>query len=47
MGRSVGDRYECEQCGAALVYEKACPCQSDDEHAEICCSKQMKQVVQA
>lgn len=44
MSRNVGERYVCEQCGAQLVYEKACPCPEGMKHAEICCGKQMKQV---
>lgn len=46
MARSVGDRYVCEKCGAALVYEKACPCGTNPSHAEICCGEQMKPVSQ-
>jgi hypothetical protein len=42
MARSVGDRYVCEKCGAALVYEKACPCPEGGMHSEICCGQQMK-----
>ncbi|QZY46978.1 hypothetical protein [Mycolicibacterium austroafricanum] len=44
MPRSVGDRYECKECGAVLVYEKACPCSPDMEHREVCCEKPMTQV---
>lgn len=43
MARSIGDRYECTECGAALVYEKACPCPPEMEHREVCCGKQMTQ----
>ncbi len=41
MSRSEGDRYVCENCGAALVYEKPCPC-NEGTHSEICCGEQMK-----
>ena len=44
MPRKVGDRYVCEECGAQLVYEKACPCPEGMPHSEICCGKQMKLV---
>ncbi|MGW3484813.1 hypothetical protein [Rhodococcus indonesiensis] len=44
MPRSVGDRYVCEKCGAQLVYEKACPCNEEMAHSEICCGGQMKRV---
>lgn len=47
MSRSVGERYECEECGAVLVYEKPCPCPPEEAgHAEICCKTQMKQLAQ-
>ena len=42
MSRDVGERYECEMCGAAIVYEKGCPCcKPAADHSEICCGKQM------
>ena len=44
MPRDVGDRYACEKCGAALVYEKACPCSAEMPHVEICCGQQMKKI---
>ena len=44
MARTVGDRYVCEKCGAALVYEKGCPCPASVPHSEICCGEQMKAV---
>lgn len=44
MSREAGDRFVCEKCGAALVYEKACPCPPDMPHVEICCGQQMKKV---
>jgi hypothetical protein len=44
MSRDVGERYECESCGARLVYEQACPCPDSMPHSEICCGKQMKRV---
>lgn len=46
MSRTVGERYECNECGAVLVYEKPCPCTPEKEHAEICCEKQMTHVAQ-
>jgi len=47
MPRNVGERYECEQCGAVLVYENPCPCASESEHSKVCCDKPMKKVVQS
>ncbi|GAC51542.1 hypothetical protein GOAMI_01_02480 [Gordonia amicalis NBRC 100051 = JCM 11271] len=44
MPRNAGDRYECQDCGARLVYEKECPCPEGMEHREICCGKQMTPV---
>ncbi len=47
MARNVGDRYVCEKCGSALVYERECPCREGMRHEEICCGEQMKAVAQA
>lgn len=47
MSRGAGERFECEECGAVLIYEKSCPCTSENEHSEMCCNKQMKQLVRA
>ena len=44
MARKAGDRYECTECGSILRYEKDCPCDSDTEHAEVCCDKPMTKV---
>jgi hypothetical protein len=44
MPRRVGDRYQCEKCGAVLVYEKPCPCPEGMPHSEICCGQQMTPV---
>jgi hypothetical protein len=44
MFRQAGDRYECGVCGATLVYEKQCPCCSDESHSEMCCDKPMSKV---
>jgi hypothetical protein len=48
MPRNAGDRYDCEKCGAVLVYEKPCPCpaQGAHGHSEICCGQQVKAVYQ-
>jgi hypothetical protein len=44
MGRKVGDRYTCSECGSTIVYEKACPCCPESAHAEVCCEKPMDKV---
>lgn len=47
MPRKAGDRYVCDKCKAALVYEKPCPCPASMPHSEICCGKQMRAEVKA
>ena len=44
MSRDAGERYECKECGAVLVYEKDCPCNRPDQHQEVCCGSQMTKV---
>lgn len=44
MARRAGERYECKLCGAALVYEKPCPCDEGTGHREVCCDQQMTPV---
>ena len=45
MSRSTDDRYRCDECGAVLVYEKACPCcTGKGDHAEMCCGQPMSKV---
>jgi len=44
MARAAGERFECEECGGVLVWEKACPCGTDMPHVEICCGRQMRKV---
>ncbi len=44
MSREAGERYECQRCGAVLVYEKACPCGDAMKHEEVCCGQQMAKV---
>lgn len=41
MSRKVGEKYQCESCGAQLLYQKPCPCQDGMVHQEICCGEQM------
>jgi len=44
MTRKAGDRYQCDECGSTLVYEKDCPCCSEKDHTEVCCDKAMTKV---
>lgn len=39
--RHAGDRYECQQCGSALVYEADCVCPDSCQHNETCCGTDM------
>ncbi|MDI1433841.1 MULTISPECIES: hypothetical protein [Polyangium] len=44
MPHQVGERLRCEDCGAEIVYTKACSCSERDPktHADICCGKEMR-----
>lgn len=44
MAHPRGERLQCEECGAEIVYVVACHCPAAEEstHADICCSKQMR-----
>ena len=44
MPRKTDERYDCDKCGAELVYTKPCPCNEGMHHAEICCGEQMRRV---
>jgi hypothetical protein len=44
MSHPVGERLRCDECGAELVFEKACPCPEREPkaHSDICCGKEMR-----
>lgn len=44
MSHPVGERLHCDECGAEIVFVKACPCPEREEkaHADICCGKEMR-----
>lgn len=44
MSHPVGERLRCDECGAEIVFVKACPCPETEprSHADICCGKDMR-----
>ncbi len=44
MAHPTGEKLRCEECGAEIVYTKACNCPATDtrKHADICCGKEMR-----
>ncbi len=44
MSHPVGERLRCDECGAEIVFVKACPCPQTEprSHADICCGKDMR-----
>lgn len=44
MAHPEGERLRCDECGAEIMYTRACPCPETEqkEHADICCGKQMQ-----
>lgn len=44
MPHPVGERLRCDDCGAEIVYVKACPCPEKDPqtHSDLCCGKPMR-----
>lgn len=44
MAHPVGERLRCDDCGAEIMFVKACPCPESEEktHSDICCGKQMR-----
>jgi hypothetical protein len=46
MPHPVGERFRCDECGAEIVFVKACPCPETESeaHADICCGKQMQRL---
>jgi hypothetical protein len=46
MPHPAGERLRCEECGAEIVFEKACPCPDREPkaHSDVCCGKDMQRV---
>ncbi|KAB2895591.1 MAG: hypothetical protein F9K40_16175 [Kofleriaceae bacterium] len=44
MPHPVGERLRCDECGAEIVFTKACPCPEREPkaHSDICCGKEMR-----
>lgn len=44
MAHRVGEHLRCNECGAEIVYVKACPCPEDEQkrHADVCCDQKME-----
>lgn len=44
MSHPVGERLICDECGAEIVFLKACPCgeREPKAHSDTCCGKEMR-----
>lgn len=44
MAHPLGERLHCDECGAELVFTKACTCPEREPktHSDICCGKEMR-----
>lgn len=44
MPHPVGERLQCDECGAEILFVKACPCPDREPkaHSDICCGKEMR-----
>jgi hypothetical protein len=44
MPHPAGERRICDDCGAEILFVKACPCPEREPkaHADICCGKEMR-----
>lgn len=44
MSHPVGERLRCDECGAEIVFVKACSCPEREPktHAEVCCGHEMR-----
>lgn len=46
MPHPVGERLRCDECGAEIMFVKACPCPDREPkaHSDICCGQEMHRV---
>jgi hypothetical protein len=46
MPYPAGERLRCDDCGAEIVFVKACTCpeQRPRAHSDICCGKEMRRL---
>ena len=44
MARPAGEKLRCDDCGAEILYVKACPCPDREprRHSDTCCGKEMR-----
>lgn len=44
MAHPVGERLRCDECGAEIIFTKACNCpeKQPKAHSDICCNKEMR-----
>ncbi|HET9450908.1 MAG TPA: hypothetical protein VFO83_08510 [Aggregicoccus sp.] len=44
MPHPAGERLRCDDCGAEIVFAKACPCPPGETktHSDKCCGKEMR-----
>lgn len=44
MPHPTGERLRCDDCGAEIVFLKACPCPAKEPpaHSNLCCNKEMR-----
>jgi hypothetical protein len=49
MPHPVGERLRCDECGAEIMFVKACPCPDSEPkaHSDICCGKEMRKLQEA
>ncbi len=46
MSHPAGERLHCDECGAEIVFTKACNCPEREPktHSNMCCNKEMRVV---
>ncbi len=46
MPHPTGEKLRCDDCGAEIVFTKACPCPEREPkaHSDLCCGKEMRSV---
>ena len=42
MPHPTGERLRCDDCGAEIMFVKACPCPDAKKHSDVCCGKEMR-----
>jgi hypothetical protein len=43
MSHPAGERLRCDECGAEILFVKACSCPEHEQkvHSDLCCGKEM------